>query len=305
MSFRRLLFMENVFDLGHIVVRDTMRQRSKVRALDARLSWTENLRIIQDSRFTRYPLLTHDSERPKGFVHLKDLIVHTLGAVPDLQALARPLLATTEETLVEVLFAEMQRRRIHVALVTDQNSKWTGFVTLEDIIEELVGSIRDEFDDEEPIRLIDTLTADRVQFDIEAESPTLAFRNALSRLAKHSVPLLSGQLLEGVEGRIHLVGTYVGNGIAIPHARVTGLGKPMCMILRSNDGVSCDGTVEKAHLLFVLLTPAGQPRVHQRLLAIIAGLLHESEYVKDRLMTATSSEDVLETIRTGEQAALD
>ena len=305
MSFRRLLFMENVFDLGRIVVRDTMRQRSKVRALDARLSWTENLRIIQDSRFTRYPLLTHDSERPKGFVHLKDLIVHTLGAVPDLQALARPLLATTEETLVEVLFAEMQRRRIHVALVTDQNSKWTGFVTLEDIIEELVGSIRDEFDDEEPIRLIDTLTADRVQFDIEAESPTLAFRNALSRLAKHSVPLLSGQLLEGVEGRIHLVGTYVGNGIAIPHARVTGLGKPMCMILRSNDGVSCDGTVEKAHLLFVLLTPAGQPRVHQRLLAIIAGLLHESEYVKDRLMTATSSEDVLETIRTGEQAALD
>jgi len=119
------------------------------------------------------------------------------------------------------------------------------------------------------------------------------------------VPLLSGQLLEAVQGRILLVGTYVGNGIGIPHARVSGLSKPLCMILRSNEGISCDGTAEKAHLLFVLLTPAGQPRVHQRLLAIIAGLLHESEYVKDRLMTATSSEEVLEVIRTGEQAALD
>ena len=305
MSFRRLLFMENVFDLGHIVVRDTMRQRSKVRALDARLPWADNLRIIQNSRFTRYPLITGDPERPTGFVHLKDLIVHTLGAVPDLQAVARPLLATTEETSVEVLFAEMQRHRIHVALVTNQDSKWTGFVTLEDLIEELVGSIRDEFDDEEPIRLIDTLTTDRVQFDIEAETPTLAFRKALASVSKHSLPLPFEQLLEAVEGRQRLVGTYVGNGIGIPHARIAGLSKPMCMILRSNDGVGCDGTAEKAHLLFVLLTPAGQPRVHQRLLAIIAGLLHESEYVKERLMTATSREEVLEVIRTGEQAALD
>lgn len=64
-------------------------------------------------------------------------------------------------------------------------------------------------------------------------------------------------------------------------------------------------TSEKAHLLFVLLPPAGQPRVHQRLQSIIARLLHDSAYVKDRLMTATSVEEVLNVIRTGEQAALD
>jgi len=77
------------------------------------------------------------------------------------------------------------------------------------------------------------------------------------------------------------------------------------MILRSTKGVGCEGTTEKAYLLFVLFTPAGQPRIHQRLLAIIAGLLHESDYVKERLLTATSAEEVLEVIRTGEQAALD
>jgi mannitol/fructose-specific phosphotransferase system IIA component (Ntr-type) len=77
------------------------------------------------------------------------------------------------------------------------------------------------------------------------------------------------------------------------------------MIIRSERGIACRGTADKAHLLFVLLTPAGQPRVHQRLQSLIATLLHESEYVKERLSSATSPEEVLEVIRAGEQASLD
>jgi mannitol/fructose-specific phosphotransferase system IIA component (Ntr-type) len=91
----------------------------------------------------------------------------------------------------------------------------------------------------------------------------------------------------------------------MPHARLAGLGKPLVLILRSREGIACAGTAEKGNLLFVLLTPAGQPRVHQRLQWIIATMLHESEYVKERLLTATSAAEVLEVIRTGEQAALD
>ena len=105
--------------------------------------------------------------------------------------------------------------------------------------------------------------------------------------------------------RERLVGTYLGQGIGLPHARIAGLAKPFTLILRSNEGVGCDGTTEKPRLLFVLLTPAGLPRVHQRLLSIIAGLLHESEHVKERLLTARSAEEVLEVVRTGEQASLD
>jgi mannitol/fructose-specific phosphotransferase system IIA component (Ntr-type) len=91
----------------------------------------------------------------------------------------------------------------------------------------------------------------------------------------------------------------------MPHARIPGLNKPFVMVLRSSNGVAYEGTTELARLLFVLLTPARQPRVHQRLQSIIATLLHESEYVKERLMTAISVEEVLEVLRTGEQAALD
>jgi mannitol/fructose-specific phosphotransferase system IIA component (Ntr-type) len=89
------------------------------------------------------------------------------------------------------------------------------------------------------------------------------------------------------------------------HARIAGLGKPFLMVLRTPDRVDDDGSPERGRLLFVLLTPAGQPRVHQRLQSILATLLNESEYVKERLLTATSAEEIVEVIRTGEQAALD
>jgi tellurite resistance protein TerC len=305
LSFRRLLFMENVFDLGSLVVRDAMRQRAQVRTLDAKLPWPDNLRVIQISHFTRYPLIITDSAHPVGFVHVKDIVIRGDASAPDLEALARPLLVTTETTPIETLFAEMQRRRIHMALVADSQGEWTGFVTLEDLMEELVGTIRDEFEDEEPVRLADALTADRVHFDVEADSPVAAVEVALERMSPSALPLPAAHILQSVEERERLTGTYLGHGIALPHARIAGLSGPFVMVLRSTHGVACEGTTEKAHLLFVLLTPAGQPRVHQRLLTIIATLLHESEYVKERLMTATTTEEVLEVIRTGEQAALD
>ena len=305
MSFRRLLFIENVFDLGALTVRDAMRQRAQVRTLDAKLPWADNLRVIQTSHFTRYPLVSTDPERPVGFVHVKDIVMRGDDRAPDLQALARPLLATIETAPLEALFAEMQRRRLHVALVTDSQGRWTGFVTLEDLMEELVGTIRDEFEDEEPIRLADALTADRVHFDIEADSPVAALRVALDRMQPGTLPLPVAQILQAVGERGRLVGTYLGQGIGMPHARITGLSKPIVMVLRSKNGVACEGTTEKGQLLFVLLTPAGQPRVHQRLQWIIASLLQESDYVKERLMTATTVEEILEVVRTGEQAVLD
>jgi CBS domain containing-hemolysin-like protein/mannitol/fructose-specific phosphotransferase system IIA component len=305
LSFRRLLFLENVFDLGALTVRDAMRRRAQVRTLDGGLPWADNLRVIQTSHFTRYPLITSDPARPTGFVHVKDLIIRDDRGAPDLRALARPLLATTETTPLEALFAEMQRRRIHVALVTDDQGRWTGFVTLEDVMEELVGTIRDEFEDEEPVRLADAVTLDRVHFNVEADTLVAAVGVALARMRPDALPLQAGQILRAIELRERLVGTYLGHGIGMPHARVAGLTIPFMMILRSSNGIGCDGTTEKVHLLFVLLTPAGQPRIHQRLQSIIATLLHESEYVKERLMTATSAEEVLEVIRTGEQAALD
>ncbi len=76
------------------------------------------------------------------------------------------------------------------------------------------------------------------------------------------------------------------------------------MFARSTQGIPLPGREEKIHLLFILLTPAGQPRIHQRLQARIAGIL-DSDFVDSRLREATSVNGIIEAIRTGEQTALD
>ena len=303
MSFRRLIFFENVFDFGALAVRDAMRTRGSVRSLDARRPWEENLAVMRSSRFTRYPLLDGTADKPIGFVHLKDLVLGERDGRADLRPLARPILTTAEDTSLESLLAEMQRRRIHAAVVTNPQGDWTGFITLEDVIEELVGTIRDEFEDEEPVRLAECLTPPRIQLDIDAATPLAAVSAAVARIDDAPRPV--SQLLVSAQAGDRLPATYLGQGIGMPHARVPGLGQPFIMILRSPGGIPFEGAQEKAQLLFVVLTPAGQPRVHQRLVSIIATLLHESEYVRERLLTADSPEEVLEVIRTGEQAVLD
>ncbi|MCL4233818.1 MAG: DUF21 domain-containing protein [Deltaproteobacteria bacterium] len=307
MSFRRLLFMENVFDLGTLAVRDAMRPRGQVVCLDARAPWDENLRIARAARFTRYPLVEGDSERPVGFVHLKDVLLNANGAPdgePDLVALARPAIRVAESARLETLLAEMQQRGIHTAFVTDDAGRWSGLVTLEDAIEEIVGTIRDEFEDEETIRLSDVVSAEHVHMGVEADSPSRAVAAALARMNPDTLPLPATQIVRAVEERERQIGTYVGHGIAMPHARLAGIARPFALILRSEGGVPCRGTAERASLLFVTLTPAGQPRVHQRLQSGIAQLLHDSRYVTERLLTAESPEEILDVIRVGEQASL-
>ena len=304
MTFRRLLFLENVFDLGELVVRDAMRPRSQVRCMSAQNSWEENLQIARRYRFSRYPLLDHDGANPIGSVHLKD-VLFAGEQIDDLKPLLRPLLTVNETALLESVLAEMQKKRIHAAIVKDAKGVWTGYLTLEDVIEEIVGTIRDEFEDEEPIQLSDSLLEDRVHLHIEAESTIEAVRIALSRMKRESLPIAADQIIRGVEERERLIETYLGRHLGMPHARLPGLQKAIVLVIRSEKGIPYRGTTERAHLLFVLLTPTGQPRVHQRLQAIIATLLDESEFIPERLRTANTPTEVLDILRTGEQATLD
>jgi CBS domain containing-hemolysin-like protein len=304
MSFRRLLFLENVFDLGELLVRDAMRPRSQVRCMSTANTWEENLQIARRYRFSRYPLFNGTENTPTGIVHLKDLML-TTGQESDLLSLLRPVIVVEETTLLESVLAEMQKRRIHAALVKDSNGAWSGFLTLEDVIEEIVGTIRDEFEDEEPVHLADALLEDRVHLNIEAENTIEAVRKALFKMKPESLPIPRDEVVRAVEERERLIETYLGRHLGMPHARLHGLQKAIVLVIRSEQGIPYRGTSERAHLLFVLLTPTGQPRVHQRLQAVIATLLDESEFIPERLRTASTAAEVLDILRTGEQATLD
>ena len=304
MSFRRLLFVENVFDLGELRVKDAMRPRTQVRCLRADLSWSENLEILQKYRFSRYPLIDQHSAEPSGIVHIKDLLLADKDE-PNLSQLQRSFISVLDNSLLESLLAEMQRRRIHVALVKDASGNWTGFLTLEDVIEEIIGTIRDEFEDEEQISLSDAIAEDQICLGIEAGNTVEAIRIAFSRIPNWRLPISQESVIKAIDERERIVETYLGNGLGMPHARVAGLYKPVVFFIRSEQGIPYRGTSERSNLLFVLLSPAGQPRTHQRLQAVIATIMDESEFIPDRLRVANSPHEILDILKTGEQATLD
>jgi CBS domain containing-hemolysin-like protein len=303
MSFRRLLFIENVFDLGELKVKDAMRHRSQVRCLVRDLAWADTLQFIRTWRFSRYPLILDDADRPSGFVHLKDLLL--TDGPPDLVRIMRPYLTTTEQTPLEQLLGEMQRKRNQFALVTNADGRWTGIISLEDILEEIVGTIGDEFEREEQPMLADAVSPERVVLGAQGANLAEALRLALARIPADHLPGERDAILKAVMERERIAGTYLTRGVALPHARLPGLSKAALILIRHDAGIPVEGSKDRAHLLFVLLTPAGQPRVHQRLQAHIAAMLENSDFIDQRLRDATTGSEAVEIIRTGEQAAID
>jgi tellurite resistance protein TerC len=308
--FRRLLLIENIIDVGQLKVRDAMRARNGARVVDLSLPWADNLQMIRETRFSRYPLVEGQSPKPLGIVHVKDLVLGDglSAATPDqLRKLARPYLETREDTPTEDLLGRFQRRFEQMAMVLNDKGDWTGIITIEDILEELVGKIGDEFDAARAARFIslgDALSPGRVLFDLQAGSLTDAIRKIVERIPATDWPVPPSAIIKSALEREATMATYLGKGLAVPHARLDGIEKPVLAFARSDEGVPIEGSNERAELFFLLLTPASMARQQPLLLADIVGLF-ESEYVVERLHKAETPEEVIETIRAGQQIALD
>jgi CBS domain containing-hemolysin-like protein len=300
MSFRRLLLLENIFDLSELKVRDAMRTRDHAKTLRVSAAWEENLKIVRDSKLSRFPLVD-DAGQPVGVIHVKDLFY--AGGEPDLRKIARPFVTAFEDAPLEALLGELQKSRVHLAVVKSAEGKWTGVISLEDIVEEITGTIEDEFETEPQIHLSDALAPGRVVLDVEADSLEEAIGQAFGRIEQGDLPLPKEKIVPAVLDRERAMSTYLGNGLAVPHARLDGLEKPAIVFARSTPGISVKGREDKAHLLFILLTPAGQPRMQVRLLARVAAIIG-SEYVGERLRQADSKAAVVEVVRAAEQVTL-
>jgi len=143
---RRLI--DRVFDYTRRVARHVMTLRRDVVTLTAGLPFDDNLRVALANQYTRYPLVEPGTDRVVGFVHLKD-IVSTLatGQRPQrMREIVREPIYAAEDTPLEWLRREFQRRHVHIAIIFGPNHTFTGIVTLEDLVEEVLGEIQDEQD---------------------------------------------------------------------------------------------------------------------------------------------------------------
>lgn len=145
-------FVDNVFDFSAKDVRDIMLPRTDMICLYLENSIDENIRIALRERLTRYPICREDKDDIIGFLHIKDLLEPLFhGNKPNLRRLARPALVVPETMTAARLLKTMQKARSQLAIVADEYGGTAGMVTIEDVVEEIVGDIQDEFDQERPV----------------------------------------------------------------------------------------------------------------------------------------------------------
>ncbi|MEZ5303095.1 MAG: hemolysin family protein [Verrucomicrobiales bacterium] len=145
----------NALELNDLWAKEVMTPRNKVVALDIGLPFEENLRRAVESTHTRFPLVKDHLDNVIGLIHIKDLFSlmnqqgSANGAEVDLMAIKRKLPEIPEQMPLDELLKCFREERSHMAIVLDEYGGTAGMVTLEDVIEELVGEIHDEFDEAE------------------------------------------------------------------------------------------------------------------------------------------------------------
>src|SRR5216117_3767315 len=143
---RELVF--NVLDLRDRVVRDIMTPRDEIVYLNVEDDFETNVKKAIESQHTRFPLCRDDLDNTIALIHIKDLLLMMRDPHPDLMQIKRELLPVPEMMALENLLRLFLSKHAHVAIVVDEFGGTVGLVTLEDVLEELVGDIQDEFDSE-------------------------------------------------------------------------------------------------------------------------------------------------------------
>lgn len=162
--------IESVFEFADTTVRQAMTPRTRIVGLDLSLDHEQILRRITEEGYSRYPVYNESLDNIKGVIHTKDMInVMVLGKLIITHDLIRPISFVPDSKMISAQLHEFQRDQQHMAIVLDEFGGTAGLITLEDILEEIVGEIRDEHDTElEPFLLINArLCQVQGQFPLE------------------------------------------------------------------------------------------------------------------------------------------
>lgn len=143
--------IRNIFDFSERTVGQVMAPRRKVQTIPLDIAPNDLLTLVTESRHSRFPVYEGDPEHIVGILHLKDLIRQTVRSSGpfDLRLILRAAPEVPEDFRVDALLAAFKKQRLHMAIVRDEFGGVAGVVTLEDLVEEVVGEVRDEFDQED------------------------------------------------------------------------------------------------------------------------------------------------------------
>ncbi|HAA10743.1 MAG TPA: gliding motility-associated protein GldE [Cytophagales bacterium] len=142
--------LKGIVNFGTITVKQIMRSRMDIVAFDVELNFHELMDKVNKNSYSRIPVFEETIDHLEGILYIKDLLPH-LDHQEDFkwQTLLRPTYFVPENKKIDSLLRDFQEKRVHMAIVVDEYGGTSGLITLEDIIEEIVGEINDEFDEED------------------------------------------------------------------------------------------------------------------------------------------------------------
>lgn len=149
--------IHNIFEYSDKEAHDIMTHRKHIAALDGNMTFHHMLEFIKEENYSRYPVYMDDIDNIIGAVHIKDILNLILNqdvmdqSISEIKDLIYEIPFIPETRNINTLFKGMQSKKTHMAIVIDEYGQTSGLVTMEDIIEEIMGEIEDEHDDEEQI----------------------------------------------------------------------------------------------------------------------------------------------------------
>ena len=142
--------LQGIIRFGDETAKEVMTSRQDIIDLDIRCSYEDVLKCIVDNNYSRIPVYQDNKDNIRGVLYIKDLLPHlSKPANFRWQSLIRPPYFVPETKKIDDLLREFQENKVHIAIVVDEFGGTSGIVTLEDILEEIVGEINDEYDEEE------------------------------------------------------------------------------------------------------------------------------------------------------------
>ncbi len=140
-------YVNNIFEFDERLAKEIMIPRTEMICFFKEDSFDENIEVIHEGQYTRYPVANGDKDHIVGLVNLKEIFTGHINQKHDsIEKFIRPVIHVSEVTPIKQVLVKMQKERIHMAIVIDEYGGTAGLVTVEDILEEIVGEIRDEFD---------------------------------------------------------------------------------------------------------------------------------------------------------------
>ncbi|MGM7722568.1 hemolysin family protein [uncultured Metabacillus sp.] len=148
-------YVNRIFEFDERIAKEIMVPRTEIVTTSVEKTFHENIEIMRNEKFTRYPVVNGDKDHIIGMVNLKEIFTDLYYLTPErrnattIEKYIRPVIQVIESIPIHDLLIKMQKERVHMAILVDEYGGTAGLVTVEDIIEEIVGDIRDEFDQDE------------------------------------------------------------------------------------------------------------------------------------------------------------